>query len=220
MKSKFRLVVMAAIWGSALSPALLAANQPLPGRVPEMVARMHLPAIGRLPETNHLAVPIGLPLRNRKSLTNLLKQLYDPAGTNFHHFLTPRQFREQFGPTEQDYQSVIAFAKINGLNITRTHPNRTLLDVSGTVADIEHTFHVTLRLYRHPTESRMFYAPDAKPSVAANIPLLSVVGLDNYILPRPLCHRAPAGIHAALGQPQAGAGPDGTYLGNDFRAAY
>ena len=37
---------------------------------------------------------------------------------NYHHYLTPEQFTERFGPTEQDYQAVIAFAKANGLTVT------------------------------------------------------------------------------------------------------
>ena len=88
----------------------------------------------------HLNLAIGLPLRNEQALDDLLQQIYDPASPNFRHYLTPEQFTEQFGPTEQDYQAVIDFAKANGLTVTGTHPNRVVLDVSGSVADIERVF--------------------------------------------------------------------------------
>ena len=39
-----------------------------------------------------------------------------------------------------DYEAVIAFAKSNGLTVLRPFANRTLLDVSGSVADIEKAF--------------------------------------------------------------------------------
>ena len=78
-----------------------------------------------------LNLAIGLPLRNQKELDEFLRQIYDPASTNFHHFLTPEQFTARFGPTEADYQKVIAFARANNLTVTARHPNRAVLDVEG-----------------------------------------------------------------------------------------
>ena len=189
----------------------------LRGHVPPVVS--HLTAESRLPATNQLSLAIGLPLRNQGALSNLLQQLYDPASPAYHHYLTPAQFTEQFGPTERDYQAVIAFAKANGLTVTGTHPNRLLLDVGGAVADIEKTFHVILGVYQHPKESRLFYAPDAEPSVDLTVPLSHVCGLDDYEPPHPLFKMRSAnqpGTFAAT----TGSGPGGNFMGNDFRAAY
>jgi uncharacterized repeat protein (TIGR03803 family) len=164
-----------------------------------------------------LPLTIALPLRDREGLTNLLAQLYDPASPNFRRYLSPDQFAQRFAPTEEDYQAVVKFAKLHGLIVTGTHPNRTLIDVRGTVGAVERAFHVTLNDYQHPTESRTFYAPDRLPSLDLTTPVLSVGGLDNYAVPHP-CSRP---ISAPRARPQAGgSGPGGTYLGNDFRAAY
>ena len=65
----------------------------------------------------------------------------------------------------QDYQAVIAFAQANNLTVTYEHSNRVILDVSGTVADIQSAFNVNLLIYQHPTEDRTFYAPDVDPSL-------------------------------------------------------
>src|SRR5208283_2026573 len=92
---------------------------------------------------------------------------------------------EMFGPTEKDYRAVLAYAKVHGLQVTGTHPNRMLVDVRGSVADIEKAMHVTLRVYQHPHEARKFYAPDGEPLVDLAVPLLSISGLDNYSLPSP-----------------------------------
>ena len=67
--------------------------------------------------------------------------------------------------------------------MTGTHPNRTLLDVSGTVADIEQTFRVRMHAYQHPTEGRTFYAPDAEPSLDLAVPMLMISGLDDFTCP-------------------------------------
>src|ERR1039458_3982418 len=95
------------------APARAAELRVLSGHVPPVVARLQ--PVGRLPGTNRLALAIGLPLRNQETLTNLLQQIYDPSSTNYHHYLTSEQFTEAFGPTREDYQAVIAFAKANGL---------------------------------------------------------------------------------------------------------
>ena len=59
----------------------------LHGHVPAVVSKLQ--AMGLLPATTNLNLAIGLPLRNREALTNLLREIYDPASPNFHHYLTP-----------------------------------------------------------------------------------------------------------------------------------
>jgi subtilase family serine protease len=46
---------------------------------------------GLLTGTNRLNRAIGLPLRNQESLTNLFRQIYDPASANFRHLLKLKQ---------------------------------------------------------------------------------------------------------------------------------
>ena len=204
---------------SGVSPCVAAGSQVLHGQVPAALARFHLQPTGQLSATRNLQLSIGLPLRNEAALDDLLRQIYDPASPKFHHYLTPEQFAEQFGPSPQDYQAVIDFAQANGLTVTGTHLNRVVLDVSGPVANIERVFRVTLHTYRHPQEARDFYAPDIEPSVDLAVPISGVSGLDNYSLPRPSM-KASAIDSAMVATPNSGSGPSGTYMGNDFRAAY
>ena len=57
-----------------------------------------------------------------KQLTNLLADVYNPASPNFHHYLTPDQFTASFGPSQEDYQKVIDFAKSHGLVVKANPP--------------------------------------------------------------------------------------------------
>ena len=198
-----------------LARADAAEKQLLHGHVPAVVPRLQ--SIGRLNPTRRLDLAIGLPLRNREALTTLLEQLYNPASTNFHRFLTPAQFTERFGPTVEDYQAAMDFAKSNRLAITGTYANRRLLDVSGVVTDVESAFHVTLRTYHHPREARDFYAPDTEPWVDLEPPLLEINGLNNYYLGHPMARAVPDSGSAGA---DGGSGPLGYYRGLDFRNAY
>lgn len=175
-----------------------------------------LQPLGQLPAETNLNLAIGLPLRNREALTNLLQQIYDPASTNYHRYLTTAEFAAQFGPSAQDYQAVINFAQQNGLTVAGTHPNRVLVDVTGTAANIQQAFHVTLRTYYDAAAARSFFAPDVDPTVAATLPILNVSGLDNYFIPQP--NLKPMASTGNI--PNAGSGPFGSYQGNDFRKAY
>jgi len=197
--------------------ATAADRQVLHGHVPPAVAGLQ--PVARLAASQHLNLAIGLPLRNPEVLKGVLQHLYDPASPNYHHYLTPAQFTEQFGPSETDYQALVDFARSHGLTVTVTHPNRLVLDVDGAIADIETALGVTLRVYQHPRDARIFFAPDVEPSVDLAVPILQISGLDNYSLPHPNLHEKPLGL-AAGATPNAGSGPSGAYAGGDFRAAY
>jgi uncharacterized repeat protein (TIGR01451 family) len=191
--------------------------QHLPGHIPEAARR--LTPVGRENASDHLKLAIGLPLRNQDDLTNLLQQLYDPASTNYHHWLTPEEFTARFGPTEEDYQALVQYAQRNGFTVTATHPNRVVLDVDASVGDIERTLHVEMRTYQHPTEARTFHAPSTEPTVDLAVPVLHISGLDNYSIPHPNSKPRPASVEANA-TPKSGSAPNGAYRGGDFRAAY
>jgi uncharacterized repeat protein (TIGR01451 family) len=201
---------------------------PVPGRGAEAGRRVlsgHVPAAvanltpqGRLSGTNVLHLAIGLPLRNERELNYFIGQLYDPTSTNFHKYLTPPELAARFGPTEPEYQAVRQFVESNGLVVAAAYPNRIVLDVKGRVADIERAFQINLNTYRHPDESRDFYAPDSEPSVPAGLNLISVEGLSDFSRPRHLGtkRKAPAVQPLSFN----GTGPNHEYAGNDFRHAY
>ena len=200
-----------------MRPVGAAESQVLRGHVPAVVSRLQ--PVERLAGGRRLDLAIGLPLRNAAGLSALLQQLNDPASPNYHQWLTPEQFTERFGPTEADYQAVAAWAKAHGLAMTATHPNRVVLDVEGSVGNIEQALHLALRVYPHPTEARTFYAPDAEPSLDLAVPVASISGLDTYSLPRPM-HRVSSLDQTANAVPRSGSGPGGAYAAGDFRAAY
>ncbi len=206
------------IWGISLLTVFGAATArtTLRGHVPAITSQ--LTAISTLPATNRLSLAIGLPLHNSVALDDLITQLYDPHSTNFHKFLTPPEFTARFGPTEQDYVNVIQFAETNGLQVKNRHSNRLVLDVEGSAADIGRAFGVNFHKYRHPTEARDFFAPDAEPSVPSGLPVADMWGLENYNRPHPMAHLMDQ--VNPVPQNYNGSGPGGNYRGRDFRNAY
>ena len=225
-KVKTQILIAAALL-SALPFSFAAGTAPaqpqiVHGHIPKVTKRLH--PQGRLDPNARLDVAIGLPLRNREQLTNLLADIYNPASPNFRHFLKPDEFAASFAPSAADYQSVIDFAKAHHLTITHTHPNRTLVHVRGTVADIENAFHVHMEKFKHPKENREFFAPDKEPSLDINTPVLAISGLDNYVIPRPNIRPATSPRIRPMGGGGSGGGGGGSFSGpfegTNFYTAY
>jgi hypothetical protein len=74
------------------------------------------------------------------------------------------------------------------------------------VADVGRTLHVTMQTYQHPTENRVFYAPDTEPTLDLAAPILQISGLDNYSRPRPSFVAKPL-VNGQTATPNAGSGP-------------
>jgi subtilase family serine protease len=172
---------------------------------------------GPLPLTQRLNFVIHLPVRNPAPLANLLKRLSDPRSPDFRHWLSVTEFTAQFGRTPQEYQKVVDFARGNGFGVGYTSPNRLLLVASGSVEQIQKAFHVNMNLYQQPGEDRAFYSPDREPSVALDVPVSHISGLNNLYRPHPAVRRARDGGGPGTG---TGSGPLDSFLGSDMRAAY
>lgn len=190
----------------------------LTGHVREVTRNGQARSVGRLSATQTMRVVLILPLRNQAALENFLKDLYNPSSSSYRQYLTVEEFTAKYGPSQEDYDTLIRFAEANGLTVVGTSRNRLNLDVTGSVANIEKALHLTMGLYMHPTENRTFYAPDREPTLDLPFQLWHIAGLDNYSIPRP------AGLHhrALSAKPNAttGSGPSASFLGSDMRAAY
>lgn len=216
IKNHFHAVGLAMLAATAVCVNASAALKSLPGHVPRALS--HLTPTGRLAASTQVDLAIGLNLRSPAELESYLSDLYNPASTTYHQYLTPAEFTDRFGPASADYAAVIEFAQTNGLTVKAMHGNRLLLDVSGPAAVVEKAFHVTLRTYRHPTDGRVFFAPDTEPTLDTSLPVADVSGLETYSRPRPMLHRSTATLTTT---PRLGSAPNGfSYFGQDFRSAY
>ena len=183
--------------------------------------------VGRLPSNQIMKLDLVLPIRDQAGLDRFLEDLYNPSSPVYRHYLTPSEFTLRFGPTQKDYDAVIAFAKANGLTVTGGTRDGMEVQVKGPVSAIETAFHVNLRTYQHPTESREFFGPDREPVTNLAFPLWHVTGLDNFSIPHPLFVKKSDYAKAHGISPEAvvkhattGSGPSASFLGSDMRAAY
>src|SRR5580692_5441866 len=183
--------------------------------------------VGQLPPTDTLRFDIVMPLRDRTGLQSFLRQQYDPTSAFYHQFLTPQEFTARFGPSQEDWNTLLAFAKANGFEIVSGTRDSRDLRLSGSVANIEKAFHVNMGLYKDPNEDRTFFAVDREPPVDLPFQLWHITGLDNDSRPHPMYVKKSDYAKAngldpdkVVSHATTGSGPSASFLGSDMRAAY
>jgi len=195
-----------------------AQSQPLlTHHVREETSNGRVSSIGRLPSIATMQLDLVLPLRNQADLDAFLQQVYDPSSPLYRRFLSVPEFTARFGPTQQDYDAVVRFAKASGFTVVGGSRDGMDVQIKGSVAAIEAAFHVTMGLYPHPSENRIFYAPDREPTVDLPVQLWRISGLDNYSIPHPLYHHRDLTVKSNA---TSGSCPSSSFCGSDMRAAY
>jgi pseudomonalisin len=103
--------------------------------------------------------------------------MYDPKSPDFHHFLTPAEFADRFGVDRAAHGRAIAWLKGGGLSITQAGSSRDYVQAMGTAADVQRLFHTTLRTF--VARGVHFMANTVSPRVPSDIPVVSVIGLND-----------------------------------------
>ena len=171
-----------------------------------------------------VSVTVALKLSNPEELAALIEATYTQGSPQYHHFLTPQQFRERFAPSAATLAQVTQHFEAAGLTVTRIASAQ--LRLSGSAAAIERAFGVELHEYAVPasdgTPAYRYRAPLSAPRLPAQISasLHGVFGLDTR--PRFFPHlRSAAGLPAkAAPQKTASGNPFGSLTVADFAEHY
>jgi hypothetical protein len=192
------ILTVASLAGAAVSSAApdlgtrnAAAMVRLPGHVlpalSEATAISAPSGKSRLARQDAQPIALTIVLRRDKqpAFDRYLKEISDPHSKNFHHYLTQQQIADQFGPSRDDYDSVLAFLRTNGFHLVEGSENRLTITVVGTRGDAERAFDVNIADYR--IGKQIFFANQADPALPRTIAasVLAISGLSNYAAPKP-----------------------------------
>ena len=104
--------------------------------------------------TNHL------PLRDTSGLDALIASQTTKGSPFYHHWLTPAQFSENFGPSASRFAAIENTLIANGLSASRTGTQ--LLAVRGSAANVERLFQTRLSRFADARTGRVSIAATAK----------------------------------------------------------
>lgn|GEM_PF-2813513 len=161
---------------------------------------------GELPANHKLSLLVGLRIQHQDQLTAFLRDRTVQGTASYGQTLTPTDFAARFSPSADQQRALVTYLQGYGLHLVRTYPDRLLLDVTGSAAQVEAAFGTPIVRYRDPQGAEHF-ANSAAPRLPADLaPLVSsIVGFrDSAQSVRPpltssgnLDPLAPRGFHPA-----------------------
>jgi subtilase family serine protease len=121
-----------------------------------------------------------LRLPGQASLPRFLGELENPTSPSYHHFIDATTFGERFGVSRTVLDRAAARLAIDAVQVTRSYPQRTALDVRASAGTVDRLFGVRLMNWRG-VGGRSYHAPIGKPIVPPDLrqAVIAVAGLDS-----------------------------------------
>src|SRR6266849_3053991 len=113
------------------------------------------------------------------ALKKLLDDQQDKTSPNYHKWLTPEQFGQQYGPTDADLQTVTAWLQSHGFQVGSTK-GRTVLEFSGSASQVQEAFHTTIHKYIVNGEQHWANASDPSIPSALTPAVAGISSLHNF----------------------------------------
>ncbi len=137
--------------------------------------------VGATPSSQPMQITLRLaPSADRvAALNQLLADQITPSSKSYHQWLTPQQFADSYGATDDQIAAVTAWVQSQGLTVAAISPAKTRLTLTGNVAQVQAAFAISLRNYAISGTS--YYANATAPTMPSEVAALvaSVSGLSN-----------------------------------------
>lgn len=116
------------------------------------------------------------------ALAQLLSGQQDPASPNYHKWLTPDQYADQFGVSQTDIDKITAWLESQGLTVTAVAPGRNRITLKGTAAQVQAAFGTQIHTYS--VNGATHYANANDPAIPAALAdmVTGITGLSNFHL--------------------------------------
>jgi hypothetical protein len=93
----------------------------------------------------HMQLQLRLPIEKEEELNNLLQKTQDPSSPNYHKWLTPEQFKKQFGLAPEDIEAITNWLKSQGFTVNVVSARS--VDFSGTAGQVRYAFRTAIHYF-------------------------------------------------------------------------
>jgi len=122
------------------------------------------------------------------ALRKLLDEQQIKASPNYHLWLTPEQFGQQFGPADADIQAVTDWLASQGFQVNHLAAGRTVIEFSGTAGQVRQAFRTEIHKFAVNGEEHWANASDPQIPAALTPVVAGFASLNNFPK-RPRVHR-------------------------------
>ena len=120
----------------------------------------------------------------KQALDQLLAEQQDPSSPNYHKWLTPQQYADRFGLSQNDLTKIANWLQAEGFHVISVGGGHNNIIFSGTASQVQHAFGTEIHNYE--VNGKMHYAnatPVMLPAALDGL-VTAVMGLHSF-LPRP-----------------------------------
>jgi len=122
------------------------------------------------------------------ALRQLLQEQQSPDSVSYHRWLTPQEFGERFGPSDEDIATVTRWLSSHGFSVQGATPGKQAIEFTGTAGQFRNTFHAPLHHYQ--VNGRMHTSNASDPQIpAALAPVVAGFTSLNNFSPKPMSRR-------------------------------
>ncbi|MGB7585305.1 MAG: S53 family peptidase [Terriglobales bacterium] len=114
------------------------------------------------------------------ALDQLIAAQHDSASPYFHRWLTPEEYGQRFGVSENDLEQIVNWLRTHGLDSVEVGPSRSSVVFSGAAAQVETAFHTQIHAYRVGDELHHANASDPEIPAALSEVVAGIVSLHDF----------------------------------------
>jgi subtilase family serine protease len=102
----------------------------------------------------HMLLQLRRSPTQEQDLQRFIEELHTQGSSNFHRWLTAREFGEMYGPAQQDLEAVTLWLESHGFKVNVVYPSGMVIDFSGTAGQVRGAFrteihHLEVKGERH-----------------------------------------------------------------------
>lgn len=166
-------------------------------------------------EMNHMMLVLNRSAAQQAALDTLDAQQADKSSPNFHKWLTPQQFGQQFGASDEDINTITSWLESEGFQVNDVPNGRNMIDFSGTTENIREAFHT--EIHHFVVNGQDHYANVSDPQIPAALASI-VAGINrlNDFRPRPMSRKFGTVKMTMPSRKIAGVAPEFTFNNPDL----
>ena len=147
---------------------------------PETATGRDLGAVDPATPLSRMQLVLQRSPEQQAALDAFMAQQTDPQSPNFHHWLSPDQFGQMYGPSDADIATLTAWLQSEGFTISSVSKGRLAIEFSGTAGQLKQTFHTELHHYTVNGEAHIANNSDPQIPEAISPVVMGVLGLNDF----------------------------------------
>jgi subtilase family serine protease len=129
----------------------------------------------------HMRLQLRRGPEQEEALERSIDERQDPHSASYHQWLTAEELGRNFGPAQEDVETVSQWLSSHGLQVNFISKNGLTIDLSGTAGQVREAFHT--EIHKYVVNGKQHIANVSDPSIPAALSpvVVGIVSLHNFM---------------------------------------